>query len=89
MHDLDKGEAAVIALAEEMQATKLLIDEKIGRSYAKLRGFTCVGTLGILIKAKQKGLISEVKPLLKEMQKNGIWLHENLVQQILSLANEI
>ena len=88
LNDLDEGEAAVIALAQELVADLLIIDEKLARKYAQLKGFTCVGTLSILLKAKEKGLIAHLKPLLAQMQTNGIWLAETLIAQILTQANE-
>jgi hypothetical protein len=88
LNDLDECEAAVIALAQELVADLLIIDEKLARKYAQLKGFTCVGTLSILLKAKEKGLIAHLKPLLAQMQTNGIWLAETLIAQILTQANE-
>lgn len=88
LDDLDEGEAAVIALAQELNAKVLLIDEKLARQQAQLQGFTCIGTLGLLLKAKEKGIIATLKPLLMQMQANGIWLAEALIKQILDKANE-
>lgn len=88
LDNLDKGEAAVITLAQEYNADLLLIDEKIARHKASQLGFTCVGTLGLLLKAKEKGLIPNLKPLIAQMRSNGIWLADSLIQQILHQANE-
>ncbi|MDI6791595.1 MAG: DUF3368 domain-containing protein [bacterium] len=86
--DLDQGEAEAIALAEELSADLLIIDERIGRQYAKRLGLKLTGTLGILIKAKQKGLIITVQPLIEEMRQGGIRLGEKVVQKALQLAGE-
>ncbi len=72
LNDLDEGEAEVIALAQELEADLLIIDEKLARKFAQLKGFPCVGTLGLLLKAKEKGLITQLKPLLTQMQENRI-----------------
>lgn len=53
---LDAGEAEAIALAEEVNAELVLIDELAGREVARRGGFTVVGTLGILLEAKQRGV---------------------------------
>lgn len=86
---LDEGEAEVIALAEEMNADLLLIDEKLARKYARLRDFRHTGSFGILLKAKDMNLITEIKPLLMNAIDNGIRLSDKLIMKILTEANEI
>ena len=81
MNELDKGEAETIVLAKEIGADLVIIDEKLGRNYATLQGLICTGTLGILLKAKENGLIEAVLPYLTKMEQNGIWLGEK-VQKI-------
>jgi predicted nucleic acid-binding protein len=46
------------------------------------------GTIGILLKAKQKDYISELKPLLHELRRKKIWISESLMEKILQSANE-
>jgi hypothetical protein len=86
--DLDKGEAEAIVLATEIEAELILLDEALGRYHAKHAGLRVTGTIGILIKAKKEGLISELKPLIFELKENGVWLSESLIDRILELANE-
>ena len=64
--DLDDGEAEVLILAEELDADLVILDEIIGRRYAKILGYTLTGTLGILLKAKEKGIVTSLKELLNE-----------------------
>ncbi|MBE9009285.1 DUF3368 domain-containing protein [Pseudanabaenaceae cyanobacterium LEGE 13415] len=62
--ELDPGEAEAIALAVELNADRLLMDERLGRAAAMRVGMQVTGVLGILVAAKQNNLIENVKPLL-------------------------
>jgi predicted nucleic acid-binding protein len=64
---LDPGEAEAIALAVELSADRLLIDERLGRSIAAGYGLKLRGLLGILINAKRQGLIPVLKPILDRL----------------------
>ncbi|MCY4570712.1 MAG: DUF3368 domain-containing protein [Candidatus Poribacteria bacterium] len=86
---LDSGEAAVLALAGEHEARLVIIDEKKARQEALKIGLPFKGTVGILLKAKEEGLIDEIKPLLITLQKKGIYLNESLITYALREAGEI
>lgn len=60
--ELDRGEAEAIALALEIRADLLLVDERRGRRAAQRLEVPILGTLGLLIEAKAKGLIPAVRP---------------------------
>jgi uncharacterized protein len=68
---LDLGEAEAIALAVELGANRLLIDERLGRSVAARYELSLRGILGILINAKQQGLIPVLKPILDRLIKQA------------------
>lgn len=86
--DLDKGEAETIILANEINADLVIIDEKLARYHAKHANLKVTGTLGVLLKAKRKGKIKNIKTLLNELKEKGIWLNDKLVERVLKLANE-
>jgi len=66
--DLDGGEAEAIALAVEGKADLLLMDERIGRESANHLGLSYTGLVGVLIEAKSRALIDEIKPLLDALR---------------------
>ena len=89
LNNLDSGEAEAIALAVELKADYLLIDEIKGRQIAENYGIKVTGILGVLIKAKKDGLITELKPYLQRLVNDaGFWLNPKLTKKILEMVNE-
>ncbi len=87
--ELDKGEKYTILTALRMKADCVIIDERIGRNIAEYMGLSVTGTLGILLKAKQKGKIDSFTDCVAAMQKNGIHYHKRLVEKLALKAGEI
>ena len=85
---IDAGEAEAFALAVEYDARLVLLDDNQGRRKAKEIGLTVKGTVGILIEAKQSGLIDEIKPFLIQLRDNGMHLSESLINNALQEAGE-
>ncbi|MBN1955160.1 MAG: DUF3368 domain-containing protein [Anaerolineae bacterium] len=82
--DLDAGEAEAIALASEVGAGFLLIDERLGREAALHLGVTCIGLIGVLVDAKRRGLVDQIKPMLDALRDiAGFWISESLYRRIL------
>ncbi len=88
LSDLDRGEAEVIALAQELRASLVVIDERLARRHAKRLGLPLTGTLGVLLKAKEQKLIATIAPLLEEIRRGGIRLSQPLIEEALRLAGE-
>jgi len=88
LHELDRGEAEVIILAQEQTADEVIIDEKVARMQAIVLGLKVVGTLGLLLRAKKRGLIYEIRPLIDKILEGGIHIHEDIVHSILREAGE-
>jgi len=85
---LGVGEAAAISLARTSHARAVLLDEKRGRRIAEQLQLPVVGTLGVLVAAKQEGLISSVQPALQKMIAQGRRLSPNLIAHVLRAAGE-
>lgn len=86
---LDRGEAEAIALAIEMQANYLLIDEKEGRKIAREHQLDIVGTLGILINGKKSGLIESMVEKMDDLRKIGCWISDSLYQEIIEIDKRL
>ena len=85
LHD---GEVEVMILAQEKKADLVIIDDNAAKKTAKYLGITVTGTIGVLLKAKMKGFICEIGPLLNEMKRSGFYISEELEAMILRQAGE-
>ncbi len=84
MLDLDAGEAEAIALSLELEAELLLMDERLGRESAHYFGLRYIGLIGVLIEAKHRGLISDVKSSLDTLRdKAGFRIAQSLYERVL------
>jgi uncharacterized protein len=86
--DLGAGEAEAIALALSSPRSLLILDDALGRRIARLNKIQCTGTLGVLVKAKQKGFLVALAPILEALQGTNIWIRRDLIQWALREAGE-
>lgn len=87
--DLDPGESQALALAMEIHADGVLIDEVHGRTVAILLDLTPIGVLGILVRAKHKGILPAVSPVIEHlMAKARFHVSKDLILEVLRLADE-
>lgn len=89
LNDLDAGEAESIVIAKEIDADTLIIDERLGYKIAKSQGLSVIGTLTVLLMAKKRGLIQEIKPVLDEMIEKGRWYSRRVNNHFLRSIGEI
>jgi len=86
--EVDEGEAEAIILAIENNIEDILIDDYKGRRAAKTRGLTPIGTVGVLLEAKKRGYVREIKPLMEKLINNRIRIGAPLYKRALELAGE-
>lgn len=84
---LDAGETQAILLAKRAQCP-VLMDEKRGRLVAKRESVNVLGTVGLLLTAKQEGLIEAITPLLDQMLEHQYRLSPELIERVKVMAGE-
>ncbi|MBO1350708.1 MAG: DUF3368 domain-containing protein [Hormoscilla sp. GUM202] len=86
---LDEGEKQAIALASTFtEEIVLLLDDRAGRRVAQQLGFPTTGSIGVLLRLKEKRLIENVGVLLSEMREQGYWLSDRVIEDAKRLAQE-
>lgn len=87
--DLDPGETQAIALAIELHADLLLMDERKGTAAARHLGLATIGVFGVLLEAKRKSLIDRVLPLVDRLvTEQHFFTSASLRRRLAELANE-
>ncbi len=87
LHD---GEVEVMILAQEAKKADLvIIDDNAAKKTAKYLGLTVTGTIGVLLKAKQAGIIEKVAPVIAEMKQRGFYISGQLERIVLEQADEL
>lgn len=87
--NLDAGEASTLALViENCDSSLVLMDETIGRFFARVCGLRVTGLVGVLLTAKGTGLVPSVGPFLERLQQSNFRLYNEFVLAILEEAKE-
>lgn len=89
LSQLGRGEAECIALGVELKADLVVIDERRASRQARQMGLRCTGTLGIIMDAKNQGIIQAVRPVVDALRdRANFWLSEAVYAAFLQLAGE-
>jgi predicted nucleic acid-binding protein len=75
-------------LAVELDDCLLIIDDIKGRKLAHELGLTIIGTMGVLVDAKLRGIIPSIKPVLLKIKQTNFRISEELESLILRRAGE-
>ena len=86
--DLGAGERAAIAVAIETGADLVIPDDRAGRRVARERDLSVTGTIGILIEARARDMISSVRRELDRLIEAGMWIDEVFYHRILQEFDE-
>ena len=87
---LHAGEVETMIIAQKpVKADLVILDDMAARKTAKYLGLTVTGTMGVLVKAKQKHIIPAVKPILDEIMRNGFYISEKIVKMVLKSVDEL
>lgn len=88
LDELDLGESETIVLARELAAEWVVMDEKKGGRKLSQLGISKIGTVGILLKAKELKLISHIRPEMEQLQQHGFSLSQAVIDMVLQKAGE-
>ena len=86
---LHAGEVGVIMLARAIGSEFAILDDNAAKKTAQYLGLTITGTIGVLLRAKDEGLIDRVSPEIEKIRRNGFWLSDSVVSMALRYAKEI
>jgi predicted nucleic acid-binding protein len=89
LKSLGNGEREVLAMASASSDALILLDDAIAREHARKLGFRFTETLGILLKAKQTGLLIELRSILDKLEAKGFRLAKKTRVAVMRLAGEI
>lgn len=85
---LDIGESSAIVLAVEKKNITVILDDLKARKLARQLGLRITGTLGIISRAKEIGVINKVKPFVEKLKKSNFWISEELIDNFLKRNQE-
>jgi predicted nucleic acid-binding protein len=86
--DLGAGEKEVLALGMQVPGSVVILDERLGRSYASALKLSFTGTLGILLRAKVEGRIPRIEPVIEHLNRLGFRLTAETHAAVLKKAGE-
>ncbi len=89
LDELDLGEAETIVLAKELGADWVLMDEKKGRRKLTQLGMAKIGTIGIMLRAKQAEFLPVIHPSLEQLRTQGFSISQPVINSVLKQAGEI
>ncbi len=85
---LGQGELEAIALYKNKDADFLLIDDRRAKNFAKLNGLNVIGSLGVMVLAKDRGLLELIRGDLEKLLESSLFISSNLIDRVLKEVGE-
>jgi predicted nucleic acid-binding protein len=85
---LGDGEASVLTWALTHPGTEALVDDLLARRCAASLGLAVRGTVGLVLTAKQRGIIAAARPVLEALRQSGMYLSDRVMNQALAVGGE-
>jgi predicted nucleic acid-binding protein len=86
--NLDPGETAVLAVAHGDPDAEAILDDLAARRCAARLGIACLGSLGVVLVAKQLGAIPAARPVIAQLRQSGLYLDDDFVAEVLRRLGE-
>ncbi len=86
--DLGPGETSVLSWALAHPRCQVIVDDLAGRRCAEILGISFIGTLGLVLKARNQGLFPAARPVVKRLRDAGMYLSDSVISKALALVGE-
>ena len=86
--DAGPGESEVLSYARARPEVRAVVDDDYARRCGQGVGVRTLGTCGVIVLAKRRGVIDEVKPRLAALRAAGLWMSDSLISIVLRAAGE-
>jgi predicted nucleic acid-binding protein len=86
--NLGRGESQVLALAAASPSSRAVLDDLEARRCAQTLGVPMIGTLGVVLRAKRKGVIDKARPVIEHLRQVGLYASDLLIERALAHLGE-
>lgn len=86
--DLGRGESEVISYALQNPGYRVVLDDREARRCAEALGCRHIGTAGIVVLAKRKGLLPSLRDAFAKLSSSGLWLSRELIEELCRMEGE-
>lgn len=86
--NLGRGESQVLALAGTYPGSRAVLDDLEARRCAQSLGLPLIGTLGVVLRARRKGVIERARPVIEHLRSVGLYASDSLVERALAHLGE-
>ena len=86
--NLGPGESQVLALASASPGSRAVLDDLEARRCAQSLGLPLIGTLGVVLRAKHRGVIEMARPVIEHLRRVGLYATDSLIKRALAHLGE-